>query len=146
VASSVRLLILGVVLLGVIATAVLAFNSMVSNTRPEILPPASVPPLVDLCELPLRHNADGTLAPLFCSGGAINKEAWRYIARDNPEVMRLGRDPTQDGLVTAVKNDLRDRESGWGECSAAVLAAAYYGWSLHIGPVEGLPIDCPIVR
>jgi hypothetical protein len=146
VRGPVRLFILGVVFLGVVATAVLAYNSMLPKSRREVLPPASVPPVVDLCEQPLQHRVDGTFTPLFCSGGAINKEAWRYAAQDNPEVMRLGRDPAPSAVATAIQNDLRNLESGWGECSAAVLAAAYYGWTFHIDPVDGLPFDCPILR
>jgi hypothetical protein len=138
--------LVGIGLVVAVVIAVLAFNDMRARMPGEILPPASVPPVVALCSQPVSPSVDGTVSPLFCENGALNKQAWISLAADGTEVMRVGRDATPAAVLLAIRDDLRDRESGARECSAALLAAAYYGWSFHVAPVDGLPIDCPILN
>jgi hypothetical protein len=124
------------------AVALVAFNLLHSSPRP--LAPATVPPAVGLCTAQLNRDQNGNVSPLFCSSGEINTLAWSYFAQQQLTVMALGPHVTPADVITAVEQDLRLRASATTECSAAMLAAAYYGWNFHIQPVSGLRTDCPI--
>jgi hypothetical protein len=139
-------LMLALAFLLVVASAVTAFNAMRHATAESTLSPATVPAKIAICRVPLHHSLDGTFSPLFCSGGELNRDAWTFIAADHPEVMRLGPDASREDVTAAIEHDLQDSESGARECSAALLAAAYYGWTFRIDSSAGLPLDCPIVR
>lgn len=130
----------------VIGAAVLTYNALSTAGSAPTLAPATVPSEDPVCSQPLHHSIDGAFSPLFCSGGEINKDAWTYIAGDGPQVMKLGRDVGPRDVAAAIESDLRDAESGRRECSAALLAAAYYGWKFQIPAVAGMPIDCAIIQ
>lgn len=125
------------------AVAVAAFNSL-EPASPMTLWPAKVPPQVGLCTEQLSYDPDGNVAPLFCSSGEINTLAWAYMAQEQLRVMSLGPRAGAADVRAAVIQDLTARESAAAECSAAQLAAAYYGWNFHIKPTLGLRLDCPI--
>jgi len=126
--------------------AVVAFNAIRTMFSSEILSPATVPPVAGLCTEQLHHAPDGTVSPLFCPGGEINTRAWSYLATNNLRVMALGRSAGPGEVRAAIAQDLRTHAPGPVECNAALLAAAYYGWDFHIDPVDGLSLDCAIVR
>lgn len=130
----------------VTVTAVTGLKATGFFFQGEVLAPATVPPVAGLCTAQLASDMGGTVSPLFCSNGDINRLAWRLIATDNPDVMRLGRNPRPADVGEAAARDLRDRMSGSRECSALTLSAAYYGWNFHIDPVTGLSLSCPILK
>jgi len=134
----------GILIAGVVA--VNAFNTMQTVLSPNILAPASVPPVVGLCTQPLTTSVDGPVTPLFCPNGEINTVAWKNLAAGGSNVMALNRDSGPGEVRAAIEKDIQYRQSGIGECSAALLAAAYYGWGFHIDPVDGLPLDCSILK
>jgi hypothetical protein len=136
--------LIGVLVIGAVAVAAFIAVQILSNA--EILSPATVPPVTALCTAQLTTAEDGTISPLFCSDGQLNMRAWDYLAADNLQVMALNRNAGPDKVRAAITEDLRTRASGPRECNAALLAAAYYGWSFHIDPVAGLALDCAIVR
>ncbi|MGH7761744.1 MAG: hypothetical protein ACREOY_10080 [Candidatus Dormibacteraceae bacterium] len=125
------------------AVVVAAFNSL-HGTPPATLWPAKVPPAVGLCTVGLSDDQNGDVSPLFCPSGEINTLAWSYFAQEQLGVMALGPHVTPTAVKTAVEQDLKTRASATRECSAAMLAAAYYGWGFHIQPTNGLRTDCPI--
>lgn len=95
----------------------------------QVLPPATVLPLIDLCSSPVQVFQDGNAGPLFCSSGALNVLAWRFFAQLNPLVMSLGPSAT----LADVKGALCAGAGGGNitlpeEDSAYSLAAAYNDW------------------
>lgn len=123
-----------------------AFNAMRAEFSPQTLYPASVPSLDSLCSVEVHSSIDGDVSPLFCSDGSINTNAWAEFAANAPTVMMLGRNATPADVMSAMTFDLRTNMSGTRECSATVLAAAYYGWNFHVNPVSGLTLECPILK
>lgn len=95
----------------------------------QVLPPATVLPLIDLCSSPVQVFQDGNAGPLFCSSGALNVLAWRFFAQLNPVVMSLGPSATLADVEGALcagaggENITLPQED-----SAYSLAAAYNDW------------------
>jgi len=116
-------------------------------TIPEVLAPATVPPKVGLCSEQLLIRADGSVSPMFCSKGEINRFAWQHFAQSYSRVMGLGPSASPYDVVQALlaeRHGLDDRN----ECSAYQLAAVYYGWSFGNVDPTGVAIDngCSVVR
>lgn len=126
------------------AVAVAAFNSLEGPGRPRPLWPAKTPPVVGLCTEQLSYTPDGNVSPLFCPGDEINTLAWSYLAQEQLGVMALGPRASAAAVQAAVEQDLNKRAAAATECSAAVMAATYNGWTFHIKPTSGLTLDCPI--
>lgn len=136
----------GLGLLLAAGVAVAAFESMELNLRAEVLAPATVPPVGELCTEPLENAYPGSVSPLFCDNGDINTTAWKRIAEDRPEVMTLGRSPKPLDVDGAAARDLQSRMSAAQECAALELSAAYYGWNFHMDPVSGMSLACPVMK
>ncbi len=128
------------------AVFVAAFNAMRYGQDSPTLYPAAVPSMTAVCTAQVHKSGDGSIAPVFCDDGSINQVAWRQLAADDLKVLRLGRRSTPADVIDAITADLKARETGPRECSAALLAAAYYGWTFHINPVVGLTLDCAILK
>jgi hypothetical protein len=143
---TVRRIALGIGALFVLsAVAVVAFHFAQGSGGPEVLPPATVPPVVGLCTQQLSYAADGNASPLFCPNGEINRLAWKYFADLNLLVMALGSNATPSDVESALASDLNG--SNPIECSAYQLAYVYYGWRFAVDPTSGvLTGGCPIQR
>ena len=78
---------------------------------------------------------DGNGGPLFCLGGELNVQAWKFFVQLNPLVMTLGPYATLVDIRPAVCYD-----TGQGhitlpqEDSVYALSAAYYGWGSGFDP------------
>lgn len=109
------------------------------------LAPASIPPVVDECSVPLSIGANGNAGPLLCEGGKLNTRAWEYFAKNSPLVMALGPNVIPDQVLRAMCSDLQAEPPQGStipiELSAYQLAATYYGWDFGVDPrqefVEG---------
>ncbi len=100
-----------------------------SNARGP-LPPATTRSAVPLCRAPLRHLADGNVAPIECSPHAVNVNAWNYYASLGTSVMSLGPSPNWSVVVSVMCRDQSIRHSTTPEEQrAAQLASLYYGWN-----------------
>lgn len=126
----------------VVAVAVVAYQLGRRTAGSEVLPPASVPPVVGICSAQLSYGADGNASPLFCSNGEINRLAWEYFAKGNPRVMALGPNASDSDVESAVSSDIVG-STGPIECSAFQLAYVYYGWSFGVNPTSGAIEGCP---
>lgn len=94
--------------------------------NPLILPPATTPSSVGICQQQLSFGADGDASPLFCQNGAVNVLAWRYFQSAYPAIFALGAyaTPNQIQQVTSkMSPPFPDADSAY------CLAKAYYGWS-----------------
>jgi hypothetical protein len=120
------------------AVAVVAFHLGQERGGPEVLSPATVPPVLGLCSAQLSYGADGNASPLFCSNHEINRAAWRYFAKLNLHVMALGPNAAPGDVESAVSADMSGSSTNPIECSAYQLAAAYYGWSFGVDPTSGV--------
>jgi len=130
----------------VVAVAGLALGGHNSQS-PEVLPPAPGPPVGGLCSAQLTHLPDGSVSPLFCSNGDVNRLAWRYFAGKNLSVMGLGIFAADTDVATAIRQDLSAHATDAVECGAYQLASVYYGWGFGIDPTIGvLAVGCPIPR
>ena len=95
------------------------------------LAPASVAPTRGLCSAGLQRYQDGSAGPLFCRSGAINVDAWTYLAPIDSNVLAAGPSATIDDVEAAIRSDFGDNHSTNAiEYSGYQLAAAYYGWNL----------------
>ncbi len=94
--------------------------------NPLILPPATTPSSVGICQPQLSFGADGDVSPLFCQNGAVNVLAWRYFQSAYPAIFALGAyaTPNQIQQVTSKMSPPSPDAD-----SAYCLAKAYYGWS-----------------
>ena len=94
--------------------------------NPLILPPATTPSSVGICQQQLSFGADGDASPLFCQDGAVNVLAWRYFQSAYPAIFALGAyaTPSQIQQVTSkMAPPFPDADAAY------CLAKAYYGWS-----------------
>lgn len=146
--KSVQRAAIGLGLLLAVGVAVAAFESLEPGNRAEILAPATVPPVGELCTQPLDYSQlPNEVSPLFCQNGDINRTAWEQIRHDGPVVvMTLGRNPKPYEVSDAAARDLRSHMTPAWECDALELSAAYYGWTFHIDPVSGLLLSCPVMK
>ena len=98
-----------------------------------------------LCSAPLTHLPDGTVSPLFCSNGDINRLAWRYLAGKHLGVMGLGIFAADTDVAAAIRQDLSGHAGEAIECGAYQLASVYYGWGFGVNPTLGvLAGGCPM--
>jgi len=128
----------------VVAVAALVMGGQ-SPSSPEVLPPAPGPPVGGLCSAQLTHLPDGSVSPLVCSNGDVNRLAWSYFAAKNLSVMGLGIFAADTDVATAIRQDLSSHASDAVECAAYQLASVYYGWGFGVDPTLGvLAGSCPI--
>lgn len=109
------------------------------QTRSTLLP-AAAPSKVDLCSRKLEFAVDGTVAPLTCSGGRLNSQAWQYFANGNLLVLSAGPDATPGRVRQALCSDLRSNKSTTipKETQAYQLAARYYDWDFVLAVDQNL--------
>jgi hypothetical protein len=101
----------------------------------QVLPPATVGPVVDLCSADLVSTANGNVYPLLCQGGAVNVPAWMFYVQVSSNILALGRDVTLQQVQAAMCADQSQYHATYVEESSAYeLAAAYYGWSFTPEP------------
>lgn len=106
--------------------------------RRQVLPPATVLPVVDLCSSPVQVFQNGNAGPLSCEGGALDVLTWKFFVDNlNPKVMSLGPTATLTEIQAALCADLGQHITLPQEDSAFFLAAAYYGWQRPTGPAHG---------
>jgi hypothetical protein len=107
---------------------------------PQVLPPATDMPAGMLCSTPITTASDGNAAPLLCSSGAVNVQAWAYYADISQSVLGLGANPAPEQPISAMCDDIaHNGASRAQEASGYRLAAAYYGWTFDIDPTR---INC----
>jgi len=111
--------------------------SMPSPQR-TVLPPASIPSMVNECSKQLSIGADGDAGPVRCDGTQLNSLAWNYFAKGNPLVMAIGPNATPDEALEAMCADLSHGSTIPIETSAYELASLYYGWRFGINPSSEL--------
>jgi hypothetical protein len=101
-----------------------------------VLPPASVPPVVDECSKQLEHAVDGTVGPLTCEGGKINQLAWQQYAGDLDSLtLSLGPNATPEQVAHALCSDLRESGATYPIVGQLYeIAKLYYGWQFGIDP------------
>ncbi len=93
------------------------------------LAPATTTSVLPLCRSPLRHFADGSVAPIRCSPRSVNALAWDFYAPLGTAVMSLGRAPSWTVVVAAMCRDQATRHvTAVEEQRAAQLASLYNGW------------------
>lgn len=104
----------------------------------KVLPPATVPPVVNECSQKLSYSADGNASPLTCTSGGLNVLSWKFYSTVGTNVMSLGHiDVASIGsyaamqeIVGAICSDMQVDHATWPEAqNAAVLASNYYGWN-----------------
>ncbi len=99
----------------------------------EALPPATVASAVGLCEEQRQFGANGTVGPLTCADGSVNRLAWEYIAEElNPVTFTLGPDATPEEVAAALCEDLDTYPIAE---MIYEISSAYYGWSFGLDPV-----------
>jgi hypothetical protein len=136
-----------VVACAIVVAAAALFMGDHSPASPEVLPPAPGPPVGGLCTEQLTSLPDGSVSPLFCSNGDVNRLAWRYFAHKDLAVMGLGIFAADTDVATAIRQDLSGHATDAVECSAYQLASVYYGWGFAVDPTSGaLTGGCPIPR
>ena len=95
------------------------------------LAPALVFPARSLCAASLQRYQDGSAFPLFCRDGAINVDAWTYLAPIDSNLLAAGPAATIDDVEAAIRSDFDvNHSTNVIEYGGYQLAAAYYGWSL----------------
>ena len=110
-----------------------------TNPARQILSPATTPPVVDECSVPITSTADGNPDPTTCpAGGGVNVVAWRYIANTYSNILGLGANTSEQQVFQAMCNS----PTPGGEISlAAIVAATYYGWTFA-SALTGFPVSC----
>jgi len=102
----------------------------------QVLPPATDPPVGNLCSTPITAAANGNATPLLCHSGAVNVEAWKFYANVSASILGLGLNPTQGQVQGAICDDLaHNHASRSQEVSGYKLATAYYGWTFNVDPM-----------
>jgi len=97
-----------------------------------ILAPATTPPVVDECSLPITTSTDGNASPLFCPDGGINVQAWNFYVNEGfSQLLGLGPSASEGMVIQTMCADYQGIPRGE---SAASLAASYYGWSFTSDP------------
>ncbi|HSS61643.1 MAG TPA: hypothetical protein VLK30_09335 [Candidatus Limnocylindrales bacterium] len=103
----------------------------------QVLPPATDPPLGNLCTAPVTILADGNVSPLLCKTGAVNVKAWQYYASVSSSVLGLGLNPTQGQVESSICDDYKHGHATKPEeTSGYKLATAYYGWKFNVDPAN----------
>ena len=142
VPRAVRGALAGIALAAVCAAAVVAATSGSSTPRVAadraILAPAKVPPKVAECTQQLQFFADGTVGPLSCTDGRLNRLAWQHYGAGEYRAMALGPYASQAQVQAAICADVRTgRTTNPTEQDAYKLAALYYGWRFAAVPDPG---------
>lgn len=107
----------------------------------QVLPPASDPPVANLCSAPVSVTADGNAAPLLCKSGAVNVKAWQFYATVSSSVLGLGLNPTEGQAESAICDDFKHGHATRPEeQSGYKLASTYYGWTFNLDPAK---LACP---
>src|SRR5690242_18483857 len=55
-----------------------------------VLPPATDPPVANLCSKPITTTSDQNAVPLFCTNGAVNVLAWAFYGAVGASILGLG--------------------------------------------------------
>lgn len=95
--------------------------------NPNLLPPAKVATKAGTCAQPVTVNTDGSIYPLLCGKGKVNRLAWNYLAPSNGGLFTLGTTTTQAavcGIVAKISEGSVPREA-----DAYDIADAYYSWN-----------------
>ena len=117
------------------ATAVATPSSGEVSVARQVLPPATDPPVVDLCSKPVVNTADGNVVPLQCSTGALNVQAWTYYSTISASILGLGLNPSPAQPQSAMCDDIQHNGASRAqEPSGYRLAKAYYGWTFDVDP------------
>jgi hypothetical protein len=81
----------------------------------------------------LQFGANGTVGPVTCSDGAVNRLAWEYIVEEaDPKTFTLGPNATPEQVAAALCDDLITYPIAG---MIYEIASAYYGWSFGLDPV-----------
>jgi hypothetical protein len=103
----------------------------------QVLPPATDPPLGQLCSRPVTTTQDGNVTPLLCSSGAVNVQAWTFYSSISASILGLGLNPSPAQPQAAMCDDLaHNGATRVQEVSGYRLAAAYYGWTFTFDPTR----------
>lgn len=106
-----------------------------------VLPPATDPPVAQLCSKPISTTSDGNATPLFCSTGAVNVLAWAFYGAVSASILGLGLNPASGQPQAAMCDDIaHNGAKSAQEVNAYRLAAAYYGWTFTLDPSK---LTCP---
>ncbi len=107
----------------------------------QVLPPATDPPIANLCTAPVVVTTDGNASPLLCKNGAVNVKAWQFYATVSASVLGLGLNPTQGQVESAICDDFKHGHATKPEESSGYrLASTYYGWTFTLDPAK---VTCP---
>ena len=107
----------------------------------QVLPPATDPPLAQLCRTPINITSDQNAGPLFCHDGAVNVLAWTYYGAISSSILGLGLNPNNGQPQSAMCDDIAHNGARPAqEVNAYRLAAAYYGWHFTFDPTK---VTCP---
>jgi len=107
-------------------TTVPLTTTTISSAR-QTLSPATTPPVVNECSLPISQTVDGSPYPTTCpGGGGINVTAWRYIAISYSNILGLGANASEQQVFQTM---CKSPTPGGQVTVAAQVAAIYYGWS-----------------
>jgi hypothetical protein len=115
-----------------VTTTTAARTTTTVNAARAILSPATTPPVVNECSVPISLSADGSPYPFLCQGGGINVLAWQDMAANYPMILALGSNASESQALQTmcdVPNMVGGEVSVAGE-----LAAAYYGWPFANDP------------
>ncbi len=112
-------------------TTPVATTTTTTNPARQILAPATSPPVVDECSIPLSYGADGDTNP-YCSGSSgVNVLAWRYLAVSYPVILGMGASASEQQVLQA----MCESSPPYSQVeTAAQLAATYYGWGFATAP------------
>ncbi len=107
----------------------------------QVLPPATDPPVAQLCRTAITTTADQNATPLFCHDGAVNVLAWSFYGAVSDSILSLGLNPNNGQPQSAMCDDIAHNGAKRSqEVSAYRLAAAYYGWTFTFDPTK---VTCP---
>ena len=103
----------------------------------QVLPPATDPPVAQLCSKAVVASADGNASPLFCLSGAVNVLAWQFYSDISQSILSLGLNPNEGQPQAAMCDDIAHNGAKPAqEADAYRLAAAYYGWMFTFDPTK----------
>lgn len=131
-----------------VTTRILAIVNGVMTTRPTVQP-ATVPPLVPECSVPIFEGQ--VPWPLICADGGININAWKAVAVGPPfsQLLTLGRGATRDEIQSATCANSTHYPNPvapvWDpEIIQATLTItnAYFGWALSAGTQRAILQAC----
>ena len=102
-----------------------------------VLPPATDPPVAQLCSKPITTTSDGNAGPLLCSNGAVNVLAWAFYGSVSSSILSLGLNPSNGQPQAAMCDDIAHNGAKRAqEVDAYRLASLYYGWSFTFDPTK----------